>query len=109
MDRVRKNSAFLVAIATARRDKNGKLLIRSAKPSQLDALCEVVVNILHGVIPISDIVKKTAAKHKNIIRKLAKKCLLKLARKKLFLKYFGLIRRLIAAALPVIGLTLQFI
>jgi hypothetical protein len=109
MKRVKENQAFLNAIATSTRERDGRGLIRSAKPKQLDAVCEIIVNILHGVLPISDSVKKKAERHKTVLRKLAKKCLRKLKRKKLFLKYFTIIKRLIVAALPVIGLTLSAI
>jgi hypothetical protein len=107
MERVKQNQAFLNAIATSTRERDGRAIIRSAKPQQLDAVCEIIVNILHGVVEISGSLKKQAAKHKTVLRKLAKKCLRKIKRKKLFLKYFAIIRRLIAAALPVIGLTLS--
>jgi hypothetical protein len=109
MDRVKQNQSFLNAIATTKRAKDGRALMRSAKPTQLDAVCEIIVNILHGVVPISDGLKKKTARHKTVIRKLAKKCLKKLKRKELFVKYFAIIKRLIAAALPLIGLTLTAI
>jgi hypothetical protein len=109
MERVTQNGDFLKSIATATSESDGRALIRSAKPTQLDALCEVLVNILRGVVPISDGVKKLAFKHKTILRKLATKCLRKLKRKKLFIKYIKIIGRLIAAVLPLIGLTLSAI
>ena len=109
MQRVKQNQAFLNAIATTTRERDGRGLIRSAKPQQLDAICEIIVNILNGVVEISDNVKKKAARHKTVLRKLAKKCLKRVKRKKLFLKYFSIIRRLVIAALPIIGLTLSAI
>jgi len=80
--------------------------MKSAKPSQLDTLCEIILNILRGTLPLGDKDKKKASGHKGVLRKLGEKCLKKLPRKRLFIKYFTVIRKIIAAALPLLGIVL---
>ena len=104
MDTVKTNETFLCTLVSTRRIKSGTTLIKGAKPQQLDAVCEILVNILNGVITLPDTFLKKFRKHKSILRKLAKKCLKKLLRKKLLIKYFSIVRHLVAAALPICGL-----
>ena len=107
MENVRRHKAFLVAVATTQRPKDGRELIKSAKLKQLDAVCEILLNIVRGSVVLTDNLKRKAATYKTILRKLVKRCLKKVVRKQLFLKYFTIVRRLIVAALPVIGITLS--
>ena len=107
MDRIRIHETFLQTVATTRRETVGKILLKEAKPQQLDAICEIILNLLKGNIPLEQSVYKKTAEHKNILRKLAKKCLKKVIRKKLFIKYFKVIKKLLAVILPSIGITLS--
>jgi hypothetical protein len=109
MERITEQETFLRAVVTAKRAKDKVALIKGAKPKELDALCEIILNILQGTVPLSDNEKKKASKHKTVLRKLAKRCLKKLPRKRLFIKYFTVIRHIIAAALPIIGILLTVV
>jgi hypothetical protein len=109
MELIREEETFLRAIVATTRAQDKINIIKGAKPRQLDALCEIILNVLRGTVPLSDSEKKKASKHKTVLRKLAKRCLKKLPRKRLFIKYFTLIRRVITAALPVIGIVLAAI
>jgi hypothetical protein len=104
MDNIRKNEEFLHTIASTKRKKDGTLLVKKAKPHQLDAVCEIILNILRGTVPLPPNEKKKASQHK---RKLAKRCLKKLPRKRLFIKYFTIIRKIVSVALPIIGVVIS--
>ena len=104
MDTVKANEEFLCTVVNTRRLKGGIALIKGAKPRELDALCEIILNILKGTIILPDAFLKKFRKHKTFLRKLAKRCMKKLWHKKTLIKYFAIVRRLIAAALPICGL-----
>jgi hypothetical protein len=104
MDKVKANETFLCTVVNTNRVKGGRALIKGAKPAQLDAVCEIILNILKGAIILPDAFLTKFRKHKTILRNLAKKCLKKLLRKKLLMKYFTIVRHLVAAALPICGL-----
>ena len=107
MDNIRKNEEFLHTIASTKRKKDGTLLVKKAKPHQLDAVCEIILNILRGTVPLPPNEKKKASQHKSVLRKLAKRCLKKLPRKRLFIKYFTIIRKIVSVALPLIGMVIS--
>ena len=107
MDNIRNNEAFLHTIVSTKKKKDGTLLVKKAKPHQLDAVCEIILNILRGTVPLAPQDKKKASHHKSVLRKLAKRCLKKLPRKRLFIKYFTIIRKIVTAALPVIGVVIS--
>lgn len=107
MDNIKSNEAFIQTVAVTSREKAGQVLLKSATPKQLDALCEIILNVLRGTVPLAPCDKKKASQHKTVLRKLAKRCLKKLPRKKLFIKYFKVIRSIIIAALPVIGIIIS--
>lgn len=106
MERVRTHGAFIQEVATTKHLKTGQKLLKEAKPAQLDALCEIILNILRGNIPLEKRARNKAGKHKTVLRKLAKKCLKKVIRKKLFIKYFTIIKKVISTVLPFIGIAL---
>ena len=105
MKRVKDNASFLKATTSAHPEQC-KALIQTAHNKQLDAICEILLNIVKGVIPLKEELFKKASKFKKILRELVAKCTNKKARKELMIKYFGILKKLLAAALPVIGLVL---
>ena len=107
MENIKDNEAFIQRVAVTSREKAGQALIKSAKPKELDALCEIILNVLRGTVPLADCDKKKAAGYKTVLRKLAKRCLKKLPRKRLFIKYFKVIRSIVTAALPIIGIVIS--
>ena len=106
MKRVKENADFLKA-ATSAHAKQCKALIQTARKSQLDAICEILLNILRGVIPLKEEVYTKAARVKKALRQIVVKCSNKKLRKELICKYFSVIKKLLSAALPVIGVILS--
>jgi hypothetical protein len=107
MDNVKDHSSFLHSLASTSSTKGSREIIKNAKPKQLDAICEILLNIVRGTVDVTDRLKRQAKKYKVVLRKLVKRCLKKTLRKKLFLKYMAIVKRLIVAALPVIGIALS--
>jgi len=107
MESVNDHSSFLHRLASTSSAKDSRELIKNAKPKQLDAVCEILLNILRGTVDVTVKLKRQATKYKAVLRKLVKRCLKKTLRKKLFLKYLTIVKRLIVAALPLIGIALS--
>lgn len=105
MKRVKDNADFLKATITAH-PTQCKALIQTARTTQLDAICEILLNILKGVIPLKKDIYKKASRVKKVLRTLVSRCGSKKDRKELMIKYFGVLRKLLNAALPVIGIIL---
>ena len=106
MKRIKENSDFLKATTSAHPEQC-KALLNSAKPSQLDAICEILLNIVRGVIPIKEEIFKKATRYQRVLRQLITKCAKKKGRKELMVKYFGTRQKLLSAALPVLGIILS--
>jgi hypothetical protein len=104
MDKLQLHSDFLCEVASTKKRSAGRDLIKKAKPKELDVICEIILNILSGTVPLAKDLLKRAKTYKTVLRKIAKKCLKKVLRKKLFIKYYTIIRRLLAAVLPICGL-----
>ena len=102
MERLKENSAFLKATTTAHA-KQAKALLQSAKQTQLDSICEILLNIVSGTITLSDGLFAKASRYKKVLTQLVTKCGNKKLRKELMVKYFGIIQKLLAAALPLLG------
>ena len=105
MDRIEKNEGFLKALSSSH-VKQAKALIKTAKTKQLDAICEIILNVVKQVIELPQKLVKKARKVKKVIRCLAKKTLSKKLRRKLMLKYIPIIRSILSAALPLISIGL---
>ena len=105
MERLEQNEGFLKAIATAHA-KQSKALIKTAKGNQLDAICEVILNVLKEVVTIPKGIVKKVKKHKKVIRRLAKKTLGKFLRRKLMLKYIGIVQTILSAVLPILSVAI---
>ena len=104
MDKLKEHEAFLCKLVSTRLKKKSEVLIKDAKPRQLDAICEIILNTIKGVIPIPPKLHKKFKKYKLVLRQLVLKCLKKVLRKKLLIKYFTIVRELVAAVIPVCGL-----
>jgi hypothetical protein len=104
MDRLHKHETFLCKVVHTKGKKAVNKLIKDAQPTELDSICEVVLNILKGVVPLPKEFVKKAEKYKTILRRLAKRCMKKVLRKKMLIKYFCIIRDIIAAVLPILGI-----
>ena len=76
-----------------------KKIIKPAKRDLVDALSELSLNLLHGVIPISSQRKAQLSRHKNNLRVLAQKKS-SIKKRKEILQKGGLVGTLLAATLP---------
>lgn len=103
MERLQAHETFLCTLVNTKFKKDVKVLVKEATVSQLDIICEVLLNTLKGVLPLPKKFVTKAKKYKTVLRKLVKKCLKKTLRKKLLIKYFIIIRNIIAAVLPICG------
>ena len=63
---VKTHQAFLQVLATSAR-KQALALIKTMSNEQLNASCEILINIQYGNVPVSDAVKKKLQRKKNII------------------------------------------
>lgn len=106
MKRIKDNEVFLKATTVAHVEQ-GKALIRTAKKGQLDSVCEVLLNIVKGAIPLKEELVKKAGRFKNILRKIVTKCFNNKSRRELMIKYFKIVQKLLFAALPLIGVILS--
>lgn len=103
MKRIKQNAVFLKATTIAH-PQQGKALLQTAKQEQLDSICEIILNIVKGSIPLKEDIFQKASKFKKALRQIVTKCFNKKARKELMIKYFSIIQKLLSAALPVIGI-----
>lgn len=104
MERLQTHETFLRKVVDTKGRTAISRLIESAKVKELDIICEVILNILKGTVELPKKFVKKARRYKTILRKLAKRCLKKVLRKKMLIKYFTLIRDIIAAILPICGI-----
>jgi hypothetical protein len=105
MEKVKENTPFLEALSRLH-PKQAKALLKTAKSKQLDAICEIILNVVKQVLQVPQKLVKKAKRVKKVIRCLAKKTLSKKLRRKLMLKYIPIIRSILAAALPLVSIAL---
>lgn len=86
-----KNLHYLKLLRDTKKHPKQKLLIEFADKSQIDAIIECIINILQGRIPITQKHKKQLVKHKDDLRKLAKKKTTTKTRKKVLKQKGGLL------------------
>ena len=63
---VKTHQPFLQVLATSTR-KQALALIKTMNNPQLNAICEILINIQYGNVPVNDAVKKKLQRKKNII------------------------------------------
>jgi hypothetical protein len=108
MEHLKENEGFIKALSSSH-GKQSKALIKTATSKQLDAVCEIILNVIKEVIIIPKKLFKKAKKYKKVIRRLAKKTLPKKLRRELMRKYIPIIRNILSAALPIISIVLSAI
>lgn len=91
---IQKNKEFLQFLCSSGK-KNRRFLIASANRKQINSICEIILNVLKGNVPISDDLKHSLSKKKKLIRDFVKKSTLK--NKKSVLQKGGFIEFLIPA------------
>jgi hypothetical protein len=100
MECVPENKEFLHLVSTGRTSQY-QSLIATASRAQLDVICGVIKNVIKGRIYVKEEILKAASAFKGVLEKIAQRCF-KPSRKKLLLKYGKIIKRVLAAALPII-------
>lgn len=98
---LKRNSEFLQSLLSKKGNKR-KRLINKASMDQIDSLSEIALNIIKGKVNISPVHKKKLNRHKEKIRKLAKKISLK-ARKRILVQRGGFLPLLITPILSLLG------
>ena len=63
---MKTHQVFLQVLATSTR-KEALALIKTMSKPQLNVICEILINIQYGNVPVSDVVKKKLQRKKNII------------------------------------------
>ena len=96
---VKTQLAFLELLATSLR-KQTQALISTMTKSQLNAICEVLINIQFGNITINEKDKKKLQRKKNFIVQLTSKTTGANVRKALIVKEVALILTIIKSILP---------
>ena len=69
---VKTHQPFLQVLATSIR-KQALALIKTMSKPQLNAICEILINIQYRNVPVSDAVKRKLQRKKNIIQELTSK------------------------------------
>lgn len=83
-DNLKASSDFIKLLLSTSR-KQARALIKSANPQQVDALCEIGINLLTLTVPIK--VKRLINKCKGLLKKLGKKHFSSLSKIKLILRH----------------------
>ena len=96
---VKTHQAFLQVFATSTR-KQALALIKTMNNPHLNAICEILINIQYGNVPVNDAVKKKLQRKKNIIWELTSKSIGTKLRKTLIAKEVGLIVYVVKLILP---------
>ena len=106
MDCLRRHSLFINAVAACKPDQ-AKAIVKTATKTQLNAICEILLNIVRGTLKISEGLLKKLKKFKKVIRLLSKRCTKSENRKKLIVKYMPVIKKILNFIIPVCGLALS--
>ena len=101
--RVRKNSAFLHLLSDCH-PKQRKVLLETLTDEQLKTLCEVVLNILKGIIHLSPRQQQKLRKKKRVLYQLVSKSIPSKTKKRLLVQEGGsVLPSILIPALQVLG------
>lgn len=85
MDNIFKQAHFLSLLDTAHTEQQ-RALLSTASIGQIEALCEVLLNIIRGVVDVSNSFKRQLQKRAHIVRALLKKSTSRRKKRVLFTK-----------------------
>ena len=88
--KIKKHIHFLSLLLTEN-DKQKQAILKTMNMEQLRVLVECIYNIQHGVIKISNTLKKKLSHHKCVIRKITEQGKTPTQRKKLLVKHHTLL------------------
>ena len=69
---VKTQQPFLQLLVTSRR-KQASALIQTISNQQMNAICEILINIQYGNVHVNDMAKKKLQRKKNVIQQLTSK------------------------------------
>ena len=101
MSRINKNIHLLKTLSNCKPCLRKNLLAKSSKDT-IGAICEIIDNLLHNNIPLSQNLKERLRKHKGSLRKLIKKSQLS-EKKKILIQHGGFLQYIIPAAISAIS------
>ena len=91
-----KNIAYLILLTETSSSAQKKKLIITATSSQLLAICEIVKNVLYGVLKLKPTYKRELATYETIFQKIINKKFTPNYKRKLILKHFTPFMKLIS-------------
>ena len=100
-----KSSADYVRLLLTSSRKQARLLIKHADTKQIDALCEIGVNLLTLSVPVK--VKRLIQKCKKYLKKLGKKHLSSKGKLRIILSHLGAFISILIAIRPILLEILQ--
>ena len=82
-----------------------KVLLVTATPSQIHSICECIVNVLYGTVPIDDRIRRSLGAHRSTLYALAEPTLPYADKKKLLVQEGGgFLSDLLPVILPALSL-----
>ena len=100
---LRENKAFLELLASTNPMQQRALLV-TATPSQIHSICECVINMLYGTIPLDERVRRSMIPHRDYLYALADSTFPYADRKKLLVqKGGGFLDQLLPVILPALS------
>ena len=103
---MKKNSHLLKALHSCTNRKDQKLMLRAARPELVKAICDCIVNVVYGKVPVSSQVKSKLRKKVKILKQLTDPKKTTIKKKNLLIQHGGgfLTSILGAIAKPILGI-----
>lgn len=101
-ERIKRNISFLQDLGNSS-SSNRIVIINNATEDNLDALTELMINVLNGNLQINGETKALLSKHKILIRTLSKKTIPGAAKKRNLLKKIKVIPIVLTPILSALG------
>ena len=84
-----------------------KALLVTATPSQIHSICECIINVLYGTVPLDDQTRRSLIRHQNTLYALAEPTLPYADKRKLLVQQGGgFVDQLLPVILPALSLLL---
>lgn len=100
--RLRRYAGHLKSLQKAKPSER-KILLKKASPDLIKAICECVINILKGTVPLKTFQKNKLKTHKIILRNLQNKKININKKKKLLIQKGGFLPLLLSVLAPIIS------
>ena len=98
------NDKPFLEFLTATNPLQQKALLITATPSQIHSICECIINVLHGTVPLDDHVRRSLTSHQESLYALADSTIPYADKKKLLVqKGGGFLDQLLPVILPALS------